>query len=100
MITSFKDQGTEDIYHRIHSDAARRTLHPKFWEKAKDALDVIHAAKNINHIRDYRAFRLHKLSGKTKAWYTVSIGYRERIVFRFENGNAVDVFISDNHYGD
>ncbi len=101
MIKSFSDQGTKDIYDRIHSDAARHTLHPKFWVKAKDALDEIHIAENLNQIRDYRKFRLHKLSGKVKtSWYTVTIGYRERIVFRYEDNQAHDVFINDNHYGD
>ena len=100
MIKSFKDQGTRDIYDRIHSDSARRTLHPKFWGKAKDALDTIHAATSLNEIRDYRAFHLHKLSGNRKGLFTVTIGYRERIVFRYEGDHAFDVFISDNHYGD
>ena len=37
--------------------------------------------------------RLHKLKGELKAYWSVSINLKYRIVFKFENGQASDVAI-------
>lgn len=41
--------------------------------------------------------RLHKLKGKLKAYWSVSINMKYRIIFKFGNGQADDVAIVDYH---
>jgi len=41
--------------------------------------------------------RLHKLKGKLKAYWSVSINMKYRIIFKFENGQASAVAIVDYH---
>ena len=40
-------------------------------------------------------FRLHQLSGQLRGYYAVSGNWR--VIFRFENGHAVDVDYLDYH---
>ncbi len=102
MIKSFGNQGTQDIFDRKDTKAARRVIHPKFWERARVAMNILHAALNLGQVRAHRNLRLHKLQGKLKEQYALDFGYRERVVFRYEEltNSATDVFISDDHYGD
>lgn len=107
MIANFADQGTQDIFDtvsvkkKIYTKAALKTLHPQFWEKAKEVLDVLHTARALKHIADVPKLRFHMLGGALKGWYAVRITYSIRIQFQFDEklGSAYDVQIS-NHYGD
>jgi proteic killer suppression protein len=42
-------------------------------------------------------FGLHRLKGKLKSFWAVSVSGNWRIVFRFEKGHAYDVDLIDYH---
>ena len=42
-------------------------------------------------------FGLHPLKGKLKGLWAVRVSGNWRVVFRFENGNAYDVDLTDYH---
>ena len=42
-------------------------------------------------------FRLHPLSGQLRGYYSVSVSANWRVIFRFENGHAVNVDYLDYH---
>ncbi len=42
-------------------------------------------------------FRLHQLSGGLRGYYAVSVSANWRVIFRFEDCNAVDVDYLDYH---
>lgn len=42
-------------------------------------------------------FRLHPLKGRRRGLYAVSVSGNWRVIFRFENGHAVDVDYLDYH---
>ena len=42
-------------------------------------------------------FRLHQLSGPLRGYYSVSVSANWRVIFRFENGHAVNVDYLDYH---
>ncbi|MFN0172080.1 MAG: type II toxin-antitoxin system RelE/ParE family toxin [Bryobacteraceae bacterium] len=46
---------------------------------------------------DLPGYRLHPLKGKLKGFWAVTVGANWRIVFRFEEGNAIDVDLVDYH---
>jgi len=42
-------------------------------------------------------FQLHSLSGTLRGYYAVSVSGNWRVIFRFEEGHAVDVDYLDYH---
>jgi proteic killer suppression protein len=46
---------------------------------------------------DLPGLRLHPLKGELKGFYAVDVSGNWRIVFRFEDGDAVDVDLVDYH---
>jgi proteic killer suppression protein len=58
---------------------------------------MINNAMNLNDLRIPPANRLEKLSGDRAGQWSVRINDQWRICFRWENGNAYDVEITDYH---
>jgi toxin HigB-1 len=96
-IVSFGNQGTEDIWAGDDTKAARHTLPMTLWPNARELLDQLDAAAVIGDMRLPPSNRLHRLKGKLKAYWSVSINMKYRIMFSFENGQASDVAIVDCH---
>ena len=46
---------------------------------------------------DLPGFRMHALSGQFKGHFAVSVSANWRVIFRFEDGHAVDVDYTDYH---
>ena len=46
---------------------------------------------------DLPAYRLHPLKGDLKGYWSVTVRANWRVIFRFEDGNAVDVELMDYH---
>ena len=42
-------------------------------------------------------YRLHPLAGEFSGFYSVRVGRLERVIFRFEDGNAYNVKLIDYH---
>lgn len=97
MIASFGDQGTEDIWAGDDTKAARKVLPPDLWPNARQLLDQLDAAVVVGDMRLPPSNRLHKLKGKLKGLWSVSINMKYRIIFEFANGQANDVQIVDYH---
>lgn len=96
MIVSFGSRGTQDIFDGVDSKSARETLTKELWENARRRLDQLNAASMIEDLRLPGSNRLHKLKGKPKGRYSVSIDMKYRIVFFFDPSPRL-VTIT-NHY--
>jgi toxin HigB-1 len=95
MIVSFGDRATEDFF---NGEGTRETR--QFRNIAKVAvrkLDQLNAATDINDMKVPPGNRLEALNGDLEGFYSVRINDQYRVVFRFDAGNAYDVYISD-HY--
>lgn len=97
MIVSFGNHGTEDIWAGDDTKAARSVLPTDLWPSARELLDQLDAASVVGDMRLPQSNRLHKLKGKLKAYWSVSINMKYRIIFTFESGQAGDVAIVDYH---
>ena len=64
--------------------------------KLRLILTALEAAENVNHMR-VPAFRLHKLTGKLKGFWSVWVSGNWRVIVRFENGEAFDIDYLDYH---
>lgn len=97
MITSFGCEGAEDIWAGDDTKAARKVLPVVLWPNARQLLDQLDAAVVVGDMRLPPSNQLHKLTGRLKGFWSVSINMKYRIVFEFGNGQAGNVQIVDYH---
>ena len=96
MILDFADQATEDLFHGLSSKHARR-VPQEVWQVAVRKLDMLNAASDLRDLRVPPSNRLEVLKGKLDGFHSIRINDQYRIVFRWSDGNAVDVKITDYH---
>jgi proteic killer suppression protein len=66
-------------------------------EAAAEMLAMLHAATSLRSISPLKSVGLHKLKGRRKNQWALTINGPWRICFRFSDGNAYDVEIVDYH---
>ena len=92
MIQSFKHKGLRQFFetgdHRgINSDHA---------VKIRLILFTLHSADNIDVLR-LPSFGLHPLIGELRGIWAITVRANWRVIFRFSDGNAFDVDLTDYH---
>jgi proteic killer suppression protein len=92
MIASFRHRGLKQLF----EDGSRRGVNPQHVEKIENILGLLDIAQKIEDV-DVHSFRLHRLSGNLRGFWSVTVRANWRIIFRFENGNAFDVDLVDYH---
>lgn len=60
-------------------------------------LDMMEAAARLDDLRSPPGNRLESLSGDRKGWYGIRVNDQWRIVFRWVDGAAEDVTLTDYH---
>ena len=71
---------------------------PEFQSRARPAkrkLDMLHAAAKLEDLEVPPANRLEKLEGNLKGFYSIRINDQWRLIFRWVEGNAHDVRITN-----
>jgi toxin HigB-1 len=68
-------------------------------EAAEDLLAILDAAESLMDISPLKSVGLHKLSGDRTGQWAMTINGPWRICFRFKDGDAYDVEITDYHKG-
>jgi proteic killer suppression protein len=60
---------------------------------------ILAALESADTLEDLNrpSFRLHPLKGERKGQWLITVRANWRIVFRFDNGNARDVDLVDDH---
>ena len=96
MIINFGDQTTEDIFNGLDTKQARK-IPSSIWNVAVRKLDMIHAAHELKDLRIPPANRLEGLKGKKAGYHSIRINDQYRVIFKWVDGNAKDVLITDYH---
>ena len=96
MIVGFGDEATEDIFHGDNTKAARR-IPVVVWNTACRKLDMLNAAHALRDLAVPPGNRLEALHGKLAGRHSIRMNDQFRIVFRWEDGNAHEVQITDDH---
>ena len=65
-------------------------------EKIENILSLLEAASSPADL-DLPGLRLHPLKGELRGFWSVTVNASWRIIFRFEDGNAQDVDLTDYH---
>ena len=93
MIKTFADKETQQLYVKGKS----KRLPPDLIKRAIRRLEYINLATTIKDLRVPPSNRLHALKGHREGQFSISINEQWRICFRFIEGDAYDVEITDYH---
>jgi proteic killer suppression protein len=96
LILSFKDKGTEDIFHGEDSKAARKTLPSQLHGRAGRTLDQLNAAVSLESL-SLPGLRLEKLRRDRAGQHSIRINDQYRVCFLWSNTGPADVEIVDYH---
>ncbi|MBI2743639.1 MAG: type II toxin-antitoxin system RelE/ParE family toxin [Chlamydiales bacterium] len=91
-IKSFKHKGLKKFFDS-GSKAGIQAAHAKKIELVLDLLNSAMEAKDMN----FPGSDFHLLKGGLKGFYSVHVNGNWTIIFRFENGEAIDVNLIDHH---
>ena len=93
MIKTFADKETQAVFVKGKS----KRLPPDLIRRASRRLEYIDWATNLDDLRVPPSNRLHALKGDRTGQFSISINDQWRICFRFIDGDAYDVEITDYH---
>jgi len=92
MIKSLKHRGLKRLYEK----GDRSGIRADQLETVERILTLLDAASTPQAL-DLPRYRLHALKGDMKGYWAVTVRANWRIIFKFEDGNAVDVELIDYH---
>jgi len=93
MIKTFADKHTRDIYIKGKS----KRIAPDLIKRAIRRLEYLDLANCLEDLKVPPSNRLHALKGDRKGQYSISINDQWRICFKFFDGDAYEVQVTDYH---
>jgi len=93
MIKSFGNSETEEVWNGNRV----KKLPIEIQNIGRRKLRMINNSVDFGDLSIPPANRLEKLSGKLKEYYSIRINDQWRIIFKWNNGNALEVKIIDAH---
>lgn len=93
MIRSFADDETEHFY----ATGKSRRIPAEIHKRTATRLIQLNAATRINDLRLPPSNRLESLSHDRSGQWSIRINDQWRVCFRFDNGDAFDVEVTDYH---
>ena len=93
MIETFADKQTQEIYTTGRSNR----FPPDVVRRARLKLEYVNLASRIEDLKVPPGNRLHKLGQNREGQYAIRINDQWRLCFRFVDGDAYEVEITDYH---
>lgn len=93
MIQTFADRETQQLFVTGKS----KRLPPDLAKPALRRLEYVDLAVDLNDLKVPPSNRMHALKGDREGQFSISINDQWRICFRFIDGDAYDVEITDYH---
>lgn len=97
MIRSFADGATEDVFDGVDSRRARRACPKALWPVARRKLTQLNRVRGLRELSMPPGDRLEVLAGDRFGQHSIRINGQYRICFRWEDGYADGIEISDYH---
>ena len=97
VIRSFADQGTEDVFDGVNSRAARAVCPVDLWAVARRKLTQINRVRELAELTVPPGNRLERLTGDRSGQHSIRINDQYRVCFRWKEGVADHVEITDYH---
>jgi len=92
MIENFRHKGLKRLFHQGEA----KGISPDLLEKLENILFVLSRTRRPEDM-NLPGFRLHRLKGDLKGFWSVIVRANWRVIFRFEEGDAYDVDLIDYH---
>jgi proteic killer suppression protein len=93
VIRSFKNKDTETIFRGEFV----KGMDGQIQQRAREKLKYLDSAGDLRDLMIPPSNRLEALKGDRKGQYSIRINQQWRICFRWDNGDASDVEITDYH---
>jgi proteic killer suppression protein len=93
MIKTFADRHTKELYETGKS----KRLPSDIFKSARRRLEYLDVATGVDDLKNLPSNRFHELERERKGQFSISINLQWRICFRFVDGDAYDVEITDYH---
>lgn len=96
MIRSFADERLRDIF---HGNRTRRVLRidRRLWDRIADKLDQLDQAETLQELMEVPGNRFERLRGDLAGRFSIRVNDQFRLVFKFDDGDAIDVEMMDYH---
>ena len=95
MIRSWANSRTRRFYEEVKISKFRSLDS----DAADELLAMLDAAESLKDLSPLKSVGLHKLSGNRAGQWAMTVNGPWRICFRFKDGDAYDVEITDYHKG-
>jgi len=96
VILSFGNKVTEALYNGLDTKGVRH-LPLDMKRKTLNKLDVLNGAHDLLDLRSPPGNRLEALRGDLSGYYSIRVNNQWRIIFRWQDGNAYEVQLTDYH---
>jgi len=93
LIGSFRHKGLK----RFYEEGDGRDLRADQLKRIGRVLMVLENAGTIDNMDMLPGMRLHRLKGDMSGFWSVSVSGNWRVIFRFDDGQALDVDLVDYH---
>ena len=97
MIRSFANAATEDLFNGVDSRRTRRTCPPVLWPILARKFTQLNRVRSLHELAIPPGNRLEPLRGVRRGQHSIRINDQYRICFRWEDGHAEDVEVTDYH---
>ena len=96
MIESFGDKATEDLFHG-HYSARVKHFPNEILDAALRKMDMLEAAQILEDLKIPPGNRLEALRSNLKGYFSIRVNAQWRIIFKWYDGAAYDVSLTDYH---
>ena len=93
MIKTFADRDTQELY----GIGKSKRFPPEIWKRATRKLEYLDLATGLDDLKVPPSNRFHALERDRKGQFSISVNDQWRICFRFVDGDAYDVELTDYH---
>lgn len=93
VIKTFADKHTQEIYVTGRS----RRLPPDITRRARRKLEYVDIASRLEDLKSPPGNKLHRLEREREGQHAIRINDQWRVCFRFVDGDAFEVEITDYH---
>jgi proteic killer suppression protein len=97
VIRASAPPATEDLFNGVSSRRARAACPVALWPVARRKLDQLNRVRDLAELRVPPGNRLERLRGDRQGQYSIRINEQYRICFRWEDGHADEVEVTDYH---
>ncbi len=93
MIKTFADRHTQKLY----TTGKSKRFPTDIWKRALRKLEYLDHATDLEDLKVPPSNRLHELQRERESQFSISINDQWRVCFRFVDGDAYDVEVTDYH---